>query len=206
MFFNKNYLIGHLIYMSVFLGPLSCSKPVRSLNDDGNKFEDTVLLISFDGFKWDYIDKTETPNFDEFISEGVKAQGLIPPFPSKTFPSHITLVTGRHPSKHGIVSNRMFDSFFNEYYYIGQNSKPVLNSKWYEAEPIWVTAEKQGKKSMTMFWPASEAEIMGIRPTEYFVYDGSISHNDRIDQILKWVDYPENKRPKFISTFPIITA
>ena len=116
MFFNKNYLIGHLIYMSVFLGPLSCSKPVRSLNDDGNKFENTVLLISFDGFKWDYIDKTETPNFDEFISEGVKAQGLIPPFPSKTFPSHITLVTGRHPSKHGIVSNRMFDSFFNEYY------------------------------------------------------------------------------------------
>ena len=68
MFFNKNYLIGHLIYMSVFLGPLSCSKPVRSLNDDGNKFENTVLLISFDGFKWDYIDKAETPNFDEFIS------------------------------------------------------------------------------------------------------------------------------------------
>ena len=201
MFFNKNYLIGHLIYMSVFLGPLSCSKPVRSLNDDGNKFENTVLLISFDGFKWDYIDKAETPNFDEFISEGVKAQGLIPPFPSKTFPSHITLVTGRHPSKHGIVSNRMFDSFFNEYYYIGQNSKPVLDSKWYEAEPIWVTAEKQGKKSMTMFWPASEAEIMGTRPTEYFVYDESISNISRINQIIKWLDYPVHDRGKFFSLY-----
>ena len=95
----------------------------------------------------------------------------------------------------------MYDPVFDEYYYIGQGSKPVLDGKWYEAEPIWVTAEKQDQTAMTMFWPASEAEILGIRPTEYFVYDGSISHNARVDQILKWLDYAPSKRPQFVSTY-----
>ena len=170
-------------------------------NNSETSGEQPLILISMDGFRWDYFDKTETPNFDELISGGSKAAALIPSFPTKTFPNHITIVTGRYPENHGIVANRMYDDFFDEYYYIGEGSKPVVDGKWYEAEPIWVTAEKQGKQTMTMFWPASEAEIMGIRPTEYFVYDGSISHDDRINQILKWVDYPENKRPKFISTY-----
>jgi predicted AlkP superfamily pyrophosphatase or phosphodiesterase len=170
-------------------------------NDTISNGEQPLILISMDGFRWDYFDKTETPNFDELISGGSKSAALIPSFPTKTFPNHITIVTGRYPENHGIVANRMYDNIFDEYYYIGQGSKPVLDGKWYEAEPIWVTAEKQGRRAMTMFWPASEAEIMGFRPTEYFVYDGSISHDDRIDQILEWVDYPQEKRPKFISTY-----
>ena len=95
----------------------------------------------------------------------------------------------------------MYDPLFDEYYYIGQGSKPVLDGKWYEAEPIWVTVEKAGLKAMTMFWPASEANIMGFRPTEYFVYDGSIKHDDRIKQVLSWIDYPAEKRPSFISLY-----
>ena len=154
-----------------------------------------------DGFRWDYFDKTTTPNFDEIIRGGSKAAALIPVFPTKTFPNHISIVTGKYPENHGIIANRMYDPVFNEYYYIGEGSKPVLDGKWYEAEPIWVTVEKAGLKSMTMFWPASEAEIMGYRPTEYFVYNGSIKHDDRINQVLKWLDYPANKRPTFISLY-----
>jgi len=154
-----------------------------------------------DGFRWDYFDKTLTPNFDELIQTGAKAKALIPSFPTKTFPNHITIVTGRYPENHGIIANRMYDPVFDEYYYIGQGSAPVLDGKWYEAEPLWVTVEKQNQTAMTMFWPASKAEIMGVRPTEYFVYDGSVSHNDRVDQILKWLDYPASKRPQFISTY-----
>ena len=154
-----------------------------------------------DGFRWDYFDKTATPNFDEIIRGGSKAAALIPVFPTKTFPNHISIVTGKYPENHGIIANRMYDPVFNEYYYIGEGSKPVLDGKWYEAEPIWVTVEKAGLKSMTMFWPASEAEIMGYRPTEYFVYNGSIKHDDRINQVLKWLDYPANKRPTFISLY-----
>ncbi|MDP6726013.1 MAG: ectonucleotide pyrophosphatase/phosphodiesterase [Candidatus Marinimicrobia bacterium] len=160
-----------------------------------------LILISMDGFRWDYFDKTDTPNFDELIQLGSQARALIPVFPSKTFPNHISIVTGRYPENHGIIANTMYDPVFDEYYYIGQGSKPVLDGKWYEAEPIWVTAEKQDQTAMTMFWPASEAEILGIRPTEYFVYDGSISHNARVDQILKWLDYAPSKRPQFVSTY-----
>ncbi len=170
-------------------------------NESTAKEDQPLILISMDGFRWDYFDKTETPSFDELISGGSKAAALIPSFPTKTFPNHLTIVTGNYPENHGIVANRMYDHKFDEYYYIGQGSKPVLDGKWYEAEPIWVTAEKQGKHAMTMFWPASEAEIMGVRPTEYFVYDGSVPHDDRIDQVLQWLDYPENKRPTFISTY-----
>ena len=169
MIFIKKRVKRYLIYIGCILTFSVCSKKLKPTEEGLSVFEDILILISIDGFRWDYLRYANTPNLDEFLKQGVQSKGIIPPFPSKTFPSHITLVTGKYPEEHGIVSNRMYDSFFNEYYYIGQNSKPVLEEKWYEAEPIWVTAEKQNKKAMTMFWPASEARIMGVRPTEYFV-------------------------------------
>ena len=102
-------------------------------NNSETSGEQPLILISMDGFRWDYFDKTETPNFDELISGGSKAAALIPSFPTKTFPNHITIVTGRYPENHGIVANRMYDDFFHEYYYIGEGSKPVVDGKWYEA-------------------------------------------------------------------------
>ena len=47
----------------------------------------------------DYFDKTETPSFDMLINNGSKAESLIPVFPTKTFPNHITIVTGNYPTK-----------------------------------------------------------------------------------------------------------
>ena len=201
MFFIKNTHSRTLIYITCFLMFNMCTKKIKPIEDTLAPFENALILISMDGFRWDYLQFANTPYLDQFAKEGVQSEGIIPPFPSKTFPSHITLVTGRHPQEHGIVSNRMYDPIFDEYYYIGQNSKPVLDEKWYEAEPIWVTSEKQNKKAMTMFWPASEAEIMGVRPSEYFIYDESISNSERIDQVLKWMDYPEQKRANFFSLY-----
>ncbi len=192
-----NKISKHLTLLCcVLLLIVSCSNEEQHLNP-----KTPLILISMDGFRWDYFDKTETPNFDEIIQNGSKAKGLISVFPTKTFPNHISIVTGKYPENHGIIANRMYDPVFDEYYYIGQGSKPVLDGKWYEAEPIWVTVEKAGLKAMTMFWPASEAKIMGYRPTEYFVYDGSIKHDDRIKQILSWIDYPAEKRPSFLSLY-----
>tara|TARA_B100001996_G_scaffold15732_1_gene13052 strand:- start:3039 stop:4304 length:1266 start_codon:yes stop_codon:yes gene_type:complete len=201
MIFTKKSIKRYLIYIACIFIIHACSKKLKPSEVDLSAIENTLILISIDGFRWDYLRYADTPILDEFINEGVQSQGIIPVFPSKTFPSHISIVTGRYPEDHGIVSNRMYDPVFNEYYYIGQNSKPVLDEKWYEAEPIWVTAEKQNKKAMMMFWPSSEAEIMGIRPTEYFVYNESISNSERINQILKWIDYPENKRGSFYSLY-----
>ena len=151
----------------------------------------TVLLISLDGFRWDYRSKADTPNLDFLAENGVSSESFIPVFPSKTFPNHLSIVTGYYPENHGIISNNMYDPEWDAEYYIGENSNPVKEGRWYEAEPIWVTAENQGKVTGTYFWPGSEAEINGKRPTYYGEYDGDISNEDRIQKILDWIDLPE---------------
>ena len=151
-----------------------------------------VLMISIDGFRYDYLEYGSTPVLDSLITSGVMAESLIPVFPSKTFPNHITQVTGLYPENHGIVSNRMYDAQFDEYYSIGAASESVRDGKWYDGEPIWVTARKQGLASAVMYWPGSEAEILGMRPDFYFAYDGQIKVSARIEQVLEWIASPSN--------------
>ena len=72
--------------------------------------ESTVILISFDGFRWDYVDWDEAATIRGLAENGVRAEGLIPVFPSKTFPCHYSIVTGLYPGHNGIVSNHMYDA------------------------------------------------------------------------------------------------
>ena len=160
-----------------------------------------LILISMDGFRWDYTERTDTPNFDILIEKGARAQSLIPVFPTSTFPNHLSIVTGLYPENHGIISNTMYDDVFDAWYKIGEGSESVLESRWYEGEPIWVTAEKQGKVTATYFWPGSEAEINGERPTYWYVYDPSTSNETIIDQLLAWLDLPEGERPVFMTAY-----
>ena len=160
-----------------------------------------LILISMDGFRWDYTERTDTPNFDFLIEKGVRAQSLMPVFPTSTFPNHLSIATGLYPENHGIVSNTMYDEVFDAWYTIGEGSESVPESRWYEGEPIWVTAEKQGKVTATYFWPGSEAEINGERPTYWYVYDPSTSNETIIDQLLAWLDLPEGERPVFMTAY-----
>ena len=160
-----------------------------------------LILISIDGFRWDYFDKVETPNFDRLIANGSKADGLKTSYPSKTFPNHISIVTGNYPSNHGIISNYFYDADFDEYFYIGAGSTAAQDGKWIDAEPIWVTIEKQAKRAMIMFWPMSDAEIMGIRPSKYYVYNEDPTNLDRMDQILSWLLHTGNARPSFLASY-----
>ena len=160
-----------------------------------------LILISMDGFRWDYTERTDTPNFDFLIEKGVRAQSLMPVFPTSTFPNHLSVATGLYPENHGIVSNTMYDEVFDAWYTIGEGSESVPESRWYEGEPIWVTAEKQGKVTATYFWPGSEAEINGERPTYWYVYDPSTSNETIIDQLLAWLDLPESERPVFMTAY-----
>jgi len=171
------------------------------LDKGRSELSPTVILISMDGFRWDYQDKTNTPNLDYLVENGVRTESFIPVFPSKTFPNHLSTVTGCYPENHGIIPNRMYDEEWDSEYYIGENSEPVTQSRWYEAEPIWVTAENQGLLTGTYFWTGSEAEINGTRPTYYGEYDGSIPNEDRVQQVLNWLDLPENSRPTFITLY-----
>ncbi|WP_196886654.1 ectonucleotide pyrophosphatase/phosphodiesterase [Aureivirga sp. CE67] len=157
-----------------------------------------VILVSVDGFRFDYTDKINTPNFDRIVNEGMKAERLIPVFPSKTFPNHLSLVTGQHPENHGIIMNTFYDENGDKY---SISSDAVKDPKWYLGEPIWVTAEKQNVKAATYFWPGSEAPIQGVRPSIWKEYNGNIANTTRVDTALDWLDLPEEERPQFISLY-----
>ena len=166
----------------------------------GHRLKPTVLLISLDGFRWDYLEKADTPNLDRLVSTGAKARALIPAFPTKTFPNHYTIITGLYPENHGIIANTMFDPAYVDTFMLSKR-ETVSDGRWYGGEPLWVTAEKQGRISATLFWPGSEAEIGGVRPTYWYQYDHDLPHTDRINQILAWLDLPPDRRPTFITLY-----
>ena len=160
----------------------------------------TVLLISLDGFRWDYLDRYEAPTMRRLASEGVRAERMIPSFPSKTFPNHYTLVTGLYPEHHGIVANTMYDPTFDAWFSLG-NREAVSDGRWWGGEPLWVTMEKRGMKTATFFWPGSEAEIMGTRPSYWLPFDGDLPAADRVEQIFAWLELPAEERPSFLTLY-----
>ena len=154
-----------------------------------------TLVVSFDGFRHDYINRVPTPNFDKFIHGGVMASSLSPVFPSLTFPNHYSLATGYHANEHKILGNKFFSKTLNKDYSM-RDSKAVQNGQFYGMEPIWVTAEKNNILSATYFWIGSEAEINGYRPTIYKKYDGSVKFKSRVDSVISWYNLPVDQRPK----------
>jgi len=119
-----------------------------------------VILIGLDGFRWDYIEKFKPATLSRLAAGGVRAEKMVPCFPTLTFPNFYTLVTGLRPEHHGIIGNSMFDPQTGESFSLG--SKAVGDGHWWGGEPIWVTAQKQGMRAACMFWPGSEAEIGGM--------------------------------------------
>ena len=113
------------------------------------------------------------PNLRALAARGVRSEGLIPSFPSKTFPNHYTIVTGLYPEHHGIVSNNMVDRDFPERFTM--TAETARNARWWGGEPLWVTAIRQGLRSSTMFWPGSEAAIQGVRPSEWKPFDDKVA-------------------------------
>jgi predicted AlkP superfamily pyrophosphatase or phosphodiesterase len=53
-----------------------------------------LIMVSLDGFRWDYTQYAKTPVLDSLAKAGVMAEALIPSFPTKTFPNHYTMATG----------------------------------------------------------------------------------------------------------------
>ncbi len=160
----------------------------------------TVLLVSIDGFRADYLDRGRSPTLSTLADEGVRAKAMQPSFPSLTFPNHYTLVTGRYPDDHGIVDNSMADPALGRFS-LGDR-KAVGDARWWnEAEPIWVTAQKQGLHTATMFWPGSEAPIHGVRPDHWLPYDGDMPYDVRVDKVLSWLDLPAAQRPHLLTLY-----
>jgi predicted AlkP superfamily pyrophosphatase or phosphodiesterase len=159
-----------------------------------------VILISFDGWRWDYHLKAPAPHLRSLMTRGVRAENLIPSFPSKTFPNHYTIVTGLYPGHHGIVANVIRDPATGRTLRM-TNPREVRDPMWWGGEPVWVTAERQRHATAAMFWVGSEAPIAGIRPRYWKPYDERYPANARVDQVLNWLDLPAPERPTLITLY-----
>lgn len=161
-----------------------------------------VVLVSLDGFRYDYATKYGAKNLLAMAARGARApEGMIPSYPSVTFPNHYTIVTGLYPEHHGIVANTFYDPARKESYSY-TNPKITGDGSWYGGTPLWVLAEQQGMRAACIFWPISDAEIQGKRPSYYLApYDDKYPDEKRIQQVLAWLQLPSEKRPHFIAVY-----
>ena len=170
-----------------------------------------VVLVSLDGFRWDYAKKYGATHLLALGKQGVVApDGMYPSYPSLTFPNHYAIVTGLYPEHNGLVAN----SFLKEtkedeakapdgklaHYSIG-DATAVTDGSWYSGVPLWSLAEEQGMRSACLFWPGSEAKIAGELPSDYLKFDDKVDESARIDQVIDWLKEPEATRPHFITLY-----
>jgi predicted AlkP superfamily pyrophosphatase or phosphodiesterase len=159
-----------------------------------------VILVSFDGFRPDYLERFELPSFRRVQARGTQARAMQPVFPSLTFPNHYSLVTGLHPGHHGIVANNFYDPLRKQRYAMSDRTA-VEDGSWYGGEPIWVTAETQGMVAACFFWPGSEAAIKNVRPTFWKVFDDEVPNATRVSTVIEWLRLPAERRPHVITLY-----
>lgn len=191
--FQTEFKLRFILLIIIFSGfLLSCNR--QNHEKPGQPY---LVVLSMDGFRWDYTDKANTPNFDKIARLGVKAEAMVPSFPTKTFPNHFTMATGLYPDNHGIVLNTFYDPEIDRYYKVSDR-EAVEDGSFYGGEPIWATAEKQGVKSASLFWVGSEAEIKGVSPSIWKTYDHHMPYENRIDTVISWLQLPGPLRPHLI--------
>ncbi|MGM0506899.1 MAG: ectonucleotide pyrophosphatase/phosphodiesterase [Bacteroidota bacterium] len=161
---------------------------------------DPVLLISIDGFAAHYLDRFPVPNLRKLAADGVAARSLIPVFPTKTFPTHYSMVTGLYPDQTGVISNNMEDSELPGRFSL-RNREAIIDGRWYGGEPIWNTIQRQGLTAATLFWVGSEAEIGGMRPDIWRPYQSNMSYRARIDTVMEWLTRPGENRPDLVTLY-----
>lgn len=160
-----------------------------------------TLLISIDGFRPDYLDRGIAPRLSKLKADGVFAR-MRPSFPTLTFPNHYTLVTGLRPDHHGIVGNSIIDPTRPGQMFKLSDPKQSLDPFWWNgAEPIWTTAEKQGIRTATAFWPGSEVRIRDARPEDWLRFDQNISNVQRVNTVLDWLRRPAAIRPLLLTLY-----
>ncbi len=180
-----------LIVFGCYLFCVAQTKPIKDLKP-------TVILISLDGFRYDYLDKYQPKTLSQLAKNGVRAKWMIPSFPTKTFPNHYAVATGLYPSHNGLVENNVYD--FDTVFTMSKR-KEVENPRWWFGEPIWVTAEKQGQIAASYFFVGSETLIKGEQPTTWRTYNGRVPNDMRVDKVLSYLDLPQSERPTMISMY-----
>ena len=142
-----------------------------------------VVLVSLDGFSAQYLERGLTPTLAGIAAQGVRARALVPVFPTKTFPNHYSMVTGRYPAQHGIVGNAFTAPDLRARFDM-RDRGAVRDARFWLAEPVWVTAERRGLHTAPYFWPGSEAAIGGGHPTWWLPYRHDLPDSARVQLVL----------------------
>ena len=178
----------------------------NGLNSESAQKQHYVFLVSLDGFRWDYARRDGAQHLLALGKQGVWApEGMLPSYPSLTFPNHYTIVTGLYPEHHGLVANSFWDETKQARYDLS-DPKAVSDGSWYAGVPLWSLAESQNMRTACLFWPGSEARIAGFQPTYYARFDAKTEATDavqqaRIDNALALLKLPAADRPHFIAIY-----
>lgn len=155
-----------------------------------------LLLVSFDGFRWDYVDRVPMPNFFSIMNEGVMVKQVENIYITKTFPNHYTLVTGLYAETHGIVANEMFDPVLNRSF--STETETMYDPQWWEeAVPLWVSIQEAGGRSGAAMWPGSDVKIRGVFPNQFLRYNTSVPFETRVERIIQWFSAPKEEAVDF---------
>ncbi|KAF9092648.1 hypothetical protein BGX23_004094 [Mortierella sp. AD031] len=173
--------------------------PPRILSNGTHAFDPTVIVLSFDGLRADYLKRGLTPNFQSIADNGLMAEYMQPSFPTLTFPNHYSMSTGLYPSSHGIVANMFYDPKFNQDFNYKIPDKS-WDPKWWGGQPIWETAVLQNQKSGVIMWPGGESE-RPVRPTYHVRYRSNNPVLEKMETLLKWIDLPKDERPTLMAAY-----
>jgi predicted AlkP superfamily pyrophosphatase or phosphodiesterase len=159
-----------------------------------------VLLISIDGFRWDYQASYATPALDRVALSGVRAERMLPVFPTLTFPNHYSIATGLYPARHRLIGNRFPNRDRSRFYDLADRES-VQDGSWYGGEPVWVAAERAGMVTAAYYFVGTEAAIDGVGMSYWHAFDASVPGIDRVSQALEWLAMPDSKRPHLITLY-----
>lgn len=159
-----------------------------------------LILVSIDGFRWDYLDRVEMPALGSVAAEGIRAERMIPVFPTLTFPNHYSIATGLYPANHGLIGNRFLSKDRQRRYSL-RDREAVQNGAWYGGNPVWLAAERNGMVTAAYYFVGTEAAIDGVSMTYRNAFDASIPGMHRVEQVLDWLSLPAEKRPHFVALY-----
>lgn len=157
----------------------------------------TVIVLSFDGLPAAAATDGSMPTLAALARSGVGSEGMVPSYPSLTFPNHYTLATGLRPDHHGVVHNYMRDAAFGPYH----SKKNGSEARWYGGEPIWNTLQRQGGRAATVAWIGAQDAQDARRPAFFTVFDATQAETARVDQLLSWLALPEAQRPQLLMAY-----
>nr|XP_035934766.1 ectonucleotide pyrophosphatase/phosphodiesterase family member 7 [Halichoerus grypus] len=150
-----------------------------------------LLLVSFDGFRWNYDQDVQTPNLDAMALDGVKACYMTPAFVTLTSPCHFTLVTGKYIENHGVVHNMYYNT--TSKVKLPYHATLGIQMWWDNGSiPIWITAQRQGLKTGSFFYPGGNVTYEGMAVTlsrkegVLHNYKNEAEWRANIDTVMKW--------------------